>query len=135
MIRIEAVVRGEADVPPFTKLFEFTDEDEPIFLNVVEMVKDKLSRNLKLNTHEALLTYCAYLVSEIRANKSESDIANNVSKVLTRNNVLIGVPETLREITFHITVDNLSKNTIRFIEPIPTSSYIMTDNTMGGCQF
>lgn len=128
MISIKVLVKGESDVPPFTKMFEFSDNDESIFLNVIEMVKDKLSRNLKLNVHEALLVYCAYLVSEIRANKSESDITNNSSKVLTRNDVLIGVPETLREITFNVNIDNLQKKIIRLIEPIPTANYVMSSH-------
>jgi urease gamma subunit len=106
LIRIEVVVRGESDLP-FTKLFEFKNEDKTIFLNVIEMVKDKLSRNLKLNVHEALLVYCAYIVSEIRLHKSGSEINDNSSKILTRDNVLIGVPETLREITFNIAVDDI----------------------------
>ena len=128
MIRIEALIEGEPDVLPFTKLFEFKDEDEPIFRNVIEMIKDRLSRNLKLNTHEALLVFCAYIVSEIRSGKSESQIIGNSSKILTRDNVLFGVPETLRQITFNITVDNLPKKIIRFIEPIPTANYIMVDS-------
>lgn len=128
MIRIEALIEGEPDVLPFTKLFEFKDEDEPIFRNVIEMIKDRLSRNLKLNTHEALLVFCAYIVSEIRSGKSELQIIGNSSKILTRDNVLFGVPETLRQITFNITVDNLPKKIIRFIEPIPTANYIMVDS-------
>jgi len=128
LIRIEALIEGEPDVLPFTKLFEFKDEDEPIFRNVIEMIKDRLSRNLKLNTHEALLVFCAYIVSEIRSGKSELQIIGNSSKILTRDNVLFGVPETLRQITFNITVDNLPKKIIRFIEPIPTANYIMVDS-------
>jgi len=128
LIRIEALIEGEPDVLPFTKLFEFKDEDEPIFRNVIEMVKDKLSRNLKLNTHEALLVFCAYIISEIRSGKLELQIICNSSKILTRDNVLFGVPETLRQITFNITVDNLPKKIIRFIEPIPTANYIMVDS-------
>ncbi len=128
MIRIEVLIEGEPDVLPSTKLFEFKDEDEPIFRNVIEMVRDKLSRNLKLNTHEALFVFCAYLVSEIRSGKSELQIIDNSSKILTRDNVLFGVPETLRQLTFNVTVDNLPKKIIRFIEPIPTANYIMTDS-------
>ncbi len=40
-------------LPPLLPNFEFSDEDEIIFLNVIEMMKDKISRNLKLNVHEA----------------------------------------------------------------------------------
>ena len=126
-MRIEAL-EGKSNVLPFTKLFEFKDEDEPIFRNVIEMVRDKLSRNLKLNTHEALLVFCAYLVSEIRSGKSELQIIDNSSKILTRDNVLFGIPETLSQLTFNVTVDNLPKKIIRFIEPIPTANYIMLDS-------
>lgn len=128
MINIQALVKGEPDVTPFTKLFEFSNQDEPIFLNVIELVKDKLSRNLRLNVHEVLLVYCAYLVSEIRSGRQDSDIIENLPKVLMQDNVLIGVPETLRDITFNITVDNFPKRTVRFIKPIPVVNYIMGDH-------
>jgi len=131
LIRIEVVVEGEPDILPSTKLFEFKDEDEAIFLNVIEMVKEKLSRNRKLNTHESLLVFCAYLVNEIRSGKSESQIRVNSSKILTRENVLFGVPETLRQITFNITIDNLSKKIIRFTEPIQIMNYIVDSGVSG----
>ena len=121
------MVNGESDLS-FTKLFEFRNEDDIIFHNVVKLVKDNLSKNLKLNVNEALLVYCAHIVSEIRSNKSESEIVNNSSKILTRDNVLIGVPETLREIIFNITLDNFPRKIIRYIEPIPTTNYIMIDS-------
>lgn len=125
MISIQALVKGEPDITPFTKLFEFSDQDEPIFLNVIEMVRNKLSRKLKLNVHEVLLAYCDYLVSEIRAKKSDSSIIENSLKILTCDDVLIGVPETLRDITFNITVDNFLKRTIQFVKPIPVVDYTM----------
>ena len=131
MIRIDIVVIGESDLS-FSKLFEFKNEDDVIFHNVIELVKDKLSKNLKLNVNEALLAYCAHIVSEIRSNKSESEIVNNSLKILTRDNVLIGVPETLREIIFNIILDNFPKKTIRYIEPIPTANYIMIDSEASG---
>lgn len=119
------MVKGEPDITPFTKLFEFSDQDEPIFLNVTEMMRYKLSRKLKLNVHEVLLAYCDYLVSEIRAKKSDSDIIENSSKILTRDDVLIGVPETLRDITFNIMIDNFPKRIIQFVKPIPIVDYTM----------
>ncbi|HWY33024.1 MAG TPA: urease subunit gamma [Nitrosopumilaceae archaeon] len=131
MIKIEMVVKGESDLS-FTKLFEFRNEDDVIFHNVVELIKDKLAKNLKLNVNEALSVYCAHIVSEIRSNKSESEIVNNSSKILTRENVLIGVPETLREIIFNITLDNFPKKRIMYIEPIPTANYIMVNSEANG---
>lgn len=127
MIRIKTTVKGEPDTPPFTKIFEYKDEDEPIFLNVIATIKDKISRNLKLNTQEALLAYLAYVISEIRANRLEQDITKNASKVLSRDNVLIGVPETLRKIKFDVSVDKMPNKIIQFVEPIPNVNYIMKD--------
>ena len=121
------MVKGESDFF-FTKLFEFRNEDEVIFHNTIELIKDKLSKKLKLNVNEALLIYCAHIVSELHSNKSESEIVNNSSKILTRDNVLIGVPETLREITFNVTLENIPKKIIKYIEPIPTENYIMVDS-------
>ncbi len=106
------VVKGEADLS-FTKLFEFRNEDDAIFHNVIELVKDKLTKNLKLNVNEALLVYCAHIVSEIHSNKSELEIVNNSSKILTRENVFIGVPKTLREIIFSVTLDHFLKKIIK----------------------
>ncbi|MDE1841895.1 MAG: urease subunit gamma, partial [Thaumarchaeota archaeon] len=72
--------------------------------------------------------FCAYIVSEIRSGKSESQIIDNSSKILTSENVLFGVPETLRQITFNTTVDNLAKKIIQFTKPIPIINYTMTDS-------
>ena len=127
MIHLKVKVKGEPDVPLFTRIFEYNDKtDEEIFFNSVDMIKEKLTRNLKINTNEALIVYCSYLISELRAGKSKSTIEKNASKILSTDNVMIGVPETLRKITFEATVDDLPKKVIIFEEPIPISDYILT---------
>lgn len=127
MIHLKIEVKGEPDVPPFTRIFEHGDKtDEQIFFNSVDIVKEKLARNLKINTNEALLVYCAYIVNELRSRKSKNTIEKNVSKILSTHNVMIGVPETLRKITFETTIDDLPKQVIIFEKPIPVSDYILT---------
>ena len=127
MIHLKVKVKGEPDVPPFMRIFEYNDKtDEEIFFNSVVMVKEKLTRNLKINTNEALIVYCSYLISELRAGKSKSTIEKNASKILSTDNVMIGVPETLRKITFEATIDDLPKEVIIFEKPIPISDYILT---------
>jgi len=127
MIHLRIEIKGEPDVPPFTRIFEHGDKiDEQIFFNSVDIVKEKLVRNLKINTNEALLVYCAYIVNELRSGKSKNTIEKNVSKILSTHNVMIGVPETLRKITFEATIDDLPKEVIIFEEPIPISDYILT---------
>ena len=127
MIHLKVGVKGEPDVPSFTRVFEHGDKtDEQIFFNSVDMVKEKLTRNLKINTNEALLVFCAYIVSELRGGKRKDIIEKNSSKILSTHNVMIGVPETLRKITFEATIDGLPNEVIIFEEPIPISDYILT---------
>ena len=127
MIHLKVEVKGEPDVPPFTRIFEHGDKtDEQIFFNSVDIVKEKLARNLKINTNEALLVYCAHIVNELRAGKSKNIVEKNASKILSTHNVMIGVPETLRKITFEATIDDLPKEVIIFEEPIPIGDYILT---------
>jgi urease subunit gamma len=97
---------------------------------MAERIKEKLAQNLKINTNESLLLYCAYVVSELRAHKSIDSIEKNASRILSTDKVMIGVPETLRKITFEAIVDNMpKKQIITFDEPMPTSSYILTTKT------
>jgi len=127
MIHLKIEVKGEPDVPPLTRVFEHGDKtDEQIFFNSVDIVKEKLTQNLKINTNEALLVYSVYIVSELRSGRHKDVIEKNSSKVLSAHNVMIGVPETLRKITFEATIDNLPKEIITFEEPIPISGYILT---------
>ncbi|MGI0041511.1 MAG: urease subunit gamma [Nitrosopumilaceae archaeon] len=127
MIHLKIEVKGEPDVPPFTRIFEHGDKtDEQIFFNSVDIVKEKLTRNFKINTNEALLVYCAYIVNELRSGKSKDTVEKNASKILSTHNVMIGVPETLRKITFEATIDGLPKEVIIFEKPIPISDYILT---------
>ena len=131
MINVKAKIEGEPDVPPFIRVFEYRDKsDDLIFYSMVERIKEKLARNLKINTNESLLFYCAYVVSELRAHKSIDSIEKNASTILSTDKVMIGVPETLRKVTFEAIVDNMpNKEIITFDEPMSTSSYILTATT------
>lgn len=127
MIHLKVEVKGEPDVLPFTRVFEHGDKtDEQIFFNSADIVKEKLARNLKINANEALLVYCAYIVNKLRSGRSKGMVGKNASKILSTHNVMIGVPETLRKITFEATIDDLPKQVIIFDEPIPISNYILT---------
>ncbi len=122
MIRVKATVRGEPDVPSFTTVF---DSDEWVFFSSSAMIEEKIQRKMKINANEALMAYCAYVVKSIRAGKKDTDIQKGASEILSANNVMIGVPETLQVITFEVALENRTRK-IAFKEPIPTSSYIMS---------
>ena len=130
MINIKAQVKGEPDAPPLIRVFEYKDKsDDLIFYSTVEIIKQKIARNLKINANESLIMYCAYIVSELRAHKSINSIEKNASKILSTDKVMIGVPETLRKIRLEAMIDNMPKKQITLDEPMPTSSYILTAKT------
>ena len=123
MIHVKAVVKGEPDTLPFTMVFQYTDvSDELVFYNSVKIIREKLAKNLKINTNESLVLYCAYVVNAVRSHQSVSKIESNGSKILSDKKVMIGVPETLSKITFEATIDNFSKKQISFDKPILITS-------------
>lgn len=126
MILIKAVVKGESDVPPFTRVFEYRDKfDEQILFGLLEKIKDKLAKNLRINTNESLTLYCGYIVDQLRAHISIESIENKAAKILLPEKVMIGVPETLRGICFEVILDNYPKKKLSFHEPIPTNHYTL----------
>ena len=127
MIDIKVWVQGETDTPPFVKVFQYPDrEEEPIFFNTIASIKKKIGMGLKINTYETLAFYCAYLIEHMRAHKSLEQIEKAAQSILSRDQVLIGVPETLREMSFDAIVDDFPEQRIKFIEPMKISNYMMT---------
>jgi urease subunit gamma len=89
------------------------------------MIKDRLSRNLKININEAITIYSAFIVSELRSGKSIEQIQKNASFLLGPEQVMIGVPETMRKISFEVTLDDNSMKLIVLNTPIQISDYIL----------
>ncbi len=129
MIRINALVKGEPDVPPMTPKFEYDSSSEKIFLNGVNVVKARLDNNLRINIYETLLVYCAYIVSELRSGKTVSTIQDNAHRILSPDKVMIGVPESIQKIIFDVIIDDRPKEIVTFEKPIPTSNYILVPKT------
>ena len=126
MIHIKITVKGEPDVSPFTSIFQYsTKTDEEIFINSAIMITDRLSRNLKININEAIVVYSALIVSELRDGKSIEQIQKNASCLLNPEQVMIGVPETLRKISFEVTLDDDSMNLIVLNTPIRILDYFL----------
>lgn len=119
MIAIRVTVKGEQDVPPFTRIFQYADEDdETILRNCVQAVHEKLTQNLRINVNESLTVYCYYVISELRAKQKVAKIVANASYILLPYQVMIGVAETLNQIVFNVMMDNLPCRRIVFDRPI-----------------
>src|SRR5688572_507841 len=123
MIDIKVLVRGEIDTPPFVRLFQYPDkEEESIFFNTVASIKKKIGRGLKINANETLAIFCAYVIEQIRDNKSLDQIENAAQDILSSDQVMIGVPETLREMSFNVIIDDFPEQRIKFNEAMTISN-------------
>lgn len=120
MIHVKATVRGEPDAPAFTRVFDY---DEEIFLSSAKVIEEKVQRNMKINAGEALIVYCAHVVRSIRAGKQDSNIQDEARKILSVDKVMMGVPETLRVITFEAVIDSRPARKIVLKQPIPAGKY------------
>jgi urease gamma subunit len=80
---------------------------------------------MRININETLYIYLNYIINQLRLHKKKSEIITNVSKLLTSNQVMIGVPESLRKVNFNITTDRKQKLDITVTEPISTTGYIL----------
>ena len=126
MINIKIIIKGEPDTAPFTKIYQYSSKsDEEIFKNSAIMIKDRLDKNLKININEAILIYSEFIVSQLRDGKQIEQIQKNTSHLLNQEQVMIGVPETLRKMSFEVMLDNESTKFIILNTPIPISDYIL----------
>lgn len=126
MIHIKITVKGEPDVSPFTQVHKYLSKaDEEIFVNSVNMIKGRLEKNLKININETIAIYSSFIVSELRDGKPVGQIQANASCLLSPGQVMIGVPETLRTISFDIALDDSPMKTITLNTPIQISDYIL----------
>ncbi|MGI0020837.1 MAG: urease subunit gamma [Nitrososphaera sp.] len=125
MIYVKATIKGEQDVAPFTKVFQYSDEtDELILYHSAEAVKERLGRQLKINVNEALLVYCHYVAIQVRAKKRAGAIKKGAKDILSAAQVMIGVPETLRTIALDAIVDG-RRAQVTLNQPIPATGYAM----------
>ena len=126
MIYIKVTAKGEPDTAPIRHIFFYADEsDEELFYNSVNMISEKLDKNLKININESLVIYCAYVIDKLRANETISVIERNARKILPPDKVMIGVPESLRKIVFEVKTDKLPKRRVILKEPITINNYIL----------
>ena len=125
MIDIKIKIQGEVDLTPFTKIYQYDNDSENIFINAIDSIKNRLSRNLMININETLMFFAAYVTSELRDGKAVSDIEKNSGTLLSTKQVMIGVPESLRKITFEVKLDDNPITKLVFNEPIPATDYLL----------
>jgi urease gamma subunit len=81
---------------------------------------------MRININETLTIYLNYIINQLRLHNKSSVITSNLSKLLSPDQVMIGVPESLRKIHFNISSEDKKQLDIKITEPITTSSYILS---------
>jgi urease gamma subunit len=123
---VTVTVQGEPDTSPFTRIYQFYNKTDYIILsNSIKTINNKLSRKMKININETLYIYLNYIIKQLRSHKKRNEIIKNASKLLTPDQVMIGVPESLRKINFNIKLESTQRLCITIKEPISTTSYVL----------
>ncbi|HYZ50484.1 MAG TPA: urease subunit gamma, partial [Nitrososphaeraceae archaeon] len=77
-----------------------------------------------------LIIYLAYIIENLRANKAVKTIEENARKVLSVNQVMIGVPDSLKKIIFEIKIgddnETVRKEMVNLDCPFPACKYILS---------
>ena len=118
---------GEADTAPLNLAFEYSEESyETIFLPSVEEIKERLAVGLRINIYECLALYCHYVVTQLRRKSSVKGIQQGIKLLLSQENVLIGVPESIRNIFMHARFNDDEQYTVTLEEPIKVPQYFLS---------
>ena len=126
MIDVQITIKGENTQNSFYKKYYYPNEsDEEIFFNSVQLVIARIEKKLKINLNEVLTIFLDFLVREYRKKRDIDEIKENLSKLLTHDQVLIGVPELVKKIEFSGRIDLNTKFTIVLNEPILIPEYII----------
>ena len=126
MIDIQITIKGEnVQNSSFKKYYYPHESDEEIFFNSVQLAIARIEKKLKLNLNEVLTIFLDFLVREYRKKSDIDEIKDNLSKLLTHDQVLIGVPELVKNIEFSGIIDTNPKLTVVLDEPILIPEYVI----------
>ena len=94
-------------------------EQERLLLHVAaNLAKERRARGLRLNYPEAMATVTSFLLEGARDGRTIADLMQAGREVLTREDVMDGVPEMLTEVQVEATFPDGTK-LITVHQPIP----------------
>jgi urease gamma subunit len=126
LIDVTVIVQGDPDTVPFTRIFRFYNKADYIILSkLIKSINDKLSKDMRINLNETLYIYLNYIIKELRLHRKTNEMITNASTLLTPDHVMVGVPESLRKISFNVVMPNSQRLKITIKEPISTTGYIL----------
>ena len=87
-----------------------THEQERLLISVAAMVaRDRKARGVVLNHPEAIALLCSFVLEGARDGRTVADLMQAGRQVLTRGEVMPGVPEMLREVQVEATFPDGTK--------------------------
>jgi urease subunit gamma len=128
MISIKTISIGEPDISPMINTFNFRDEtDEIIFYNTINIINEKIAHGLKINIYETLLFFCRYVLTGVKLGLPITEIQDKSHKILSPENVMIGVPEMMQKIILDIKFGDKLKKEVVLEEAICSSEYVLAE--------
>jgi len=128
-MKIEVLVQGDPDIKPYTKIFHYEKSDEQIFFESTQLIKNHLLNNMRLNINETLGLFVAYVITSLNEGKTISEIQKQIPDMLLPHQVMIGVPESLRKLTFTITTKDMDSKPMSITTPIRIDQYFLMNGT------
>ncbi len=126
-MKIEVLIQGDPDIKPITKIFYYEKSDELIFSESTQLTKNRLLNNMRLNINEALGLFVAHIITSLNEHKTIKEIQKQIPKILLPHQVMIGVPEGLRKLTFTITTNGNNSDQISITTPIRIDQYFLDE--------
>jgi len=124
-MKIEVLVQGDPDIKPFTRTYYYKKSDELIFFESTQLIKKHLLNNMRLNINETLGLFVAYVITSLNERKTISEIQKHIPDMLLPQQVMIGVPESLRKLTFTITTNDTDSEQMSITTPIRIDQYFL----------
>ncbi|MBI1663822.1 MAG: urease subunit gamma [Nitrosopumilus sp.] len=126
-MKIEVLIQGDPDIKPYTETFHYEKSDEPIFIESTQLIKNRLSNNMLLNINETLRLFVAYIITSLNERKTLPEIQKHMPELLLPNQVMIGVPESMRKLTFTITPNDADSEQMSIEAPIRIEPYFLNE--------
>jgi len=124
-MKIEVLVQGDPDIKPFTKIFRYEESDELMFFESTQLIKKDLLNNMRLNINETLGLFVSYIITSLNEHKTIKEIQKHIPDMLLPHQVMIGVPESLRKLTFTITTNDMDNEQMSITAPIRIDQYFL----------
>ena len=83
--------------------------DRLTIFTAAELARRRRDRGLKLNYPEAVALICDELLEDGREGKSYEEVLNHAVTILTRDDVLDGVPDLVAPLRLEVTFDDGNK--------------------------